>query len=333
MSKSIFFITLILFTACTSGVNRTVKNENEIENYKSYVDKQGEFDNNRFLRDNSGTWVCYKFHKDTIDDYSGNSNFDLSEAKELSDYFYFKITDDTIIANGVFKMPIYAYSRGKESLSYGEGKYINMLSQSQLDSSVQNYYFIRPIDNLQYCEYQERLMKKGDVLPIFGFTRPYKRFAPFSGLFANYDNQFITSYNSFLYYFRKGEPYKDNLKDTGIPSLTDNRFVVNRTYENCSIKEAAYKLIEEFPKGTESLLIADDDPGESAEQELSFPTTSFELYSTVYKWEGQDKLTIRVGKNSNCTFVFEFNKQGNNVSVKYWNDVVFPFEKGYCSYN
>ena len=55
----------------------------------------------------------------------------------------------------------------------------------------------------------------------------------------------------------------------------------------------------------------------------------YDASPTEYIWKGKDKLTAKIYKTDNSTYVFEFVKKGSDVKVKYWNDVTFPFEEGY----
>ncbi len=157
----------------------------------------------------------------------------------------------------------------------------------------------------------------------------YREGDPFCDWKLCYPGYIVMEFKGYNYYFKKGNP--NNKGITGIPSDDNNRFRVNRTYSNCTIKEAVYKLIEDFPKGTEGLLAFSDEPNEKGEMETWFPDSSGFNYgeSTQYIWYNKDSVTVRVNKTKNSTFVFEFKKEGNDVQVKYWNDVVFPFEKGY----
>ncbi len=320
----ITFIVLVLLSSCSRSENKRKENENKektrLEEYLSYS-KDSVFDKERFLDDLNGDWICYKYVEDG--EYYPNFLRDKKWADEFREYFYFRISNDTIISS-IYKMPIDVSIVNIANLNKFAQATLNNIVKDSAYSSLNPIYKVHGENGMYYSQYWDLLIEQGDTIP-------YVEDIPLGGSIWCFPNYLVIDNYGYYWYFKKGVP--NNKEIIGMPSNVNSRFIVNRTYENCSIKEAAYKLMEEFPKGTEALLIADDDPGESAEQELSFPTTSFELYSTVYKWEGQDKLTIRVGKNSNCTFVFEFNKQGNNVSVKYWNDVVSPFEKGYCSYN
>ncbi len=321
------------FISCQqTNISKTEKNSiNKKNSTKPYVEYMnlGKFNSLNLLNDLSTTWTCYNYYRDNENNYSDDYFFDEDYAKELSRYFYFQIKRDTLIANNRFKIPIYAYSKKLDNLSFGEEEYINLLRGSEQDTTIQDYYFIRPFKNQVYCEYHEVQMEKGDTLPVFGTTSPFKRFAPFSSMFAYYDSFLITSFDGYIYIFKRGQPYNKWNKDIGIPSSIDNRFVVNRTYSNSTIKEAAYKLIEEFPKGTQSFLIEDDEPNEKGEPNIFFCDASFEMYTTKYDWKNPNELTVTIGHSENCTFVFEFVKKGNDVHVKYWNDVVFPFEEGY----
>jgi len=82
------------------------------------------------------------------------------------------------------------------------------------------------------------------------------------------------------------------------------------------------------------LLAFDDEPNEKGEIETWFPETSGFNYgsSTEYIWQNEKKVIARVMKSKNSTFIFEFVKKGNDVHIKYWNKVVFPFEDGYKGY-
>jgi len=53
----------------------------------------------QFFKDYKGTWVCYKYCKDTVQEQYDGFKYDEAAAKEFAWYYSFSITDDTIVVN------------------------------------------------------------------------------------------------------------------------------------------------------------------------------------------------------------------------------------------
>ncbi|GAF05754.1 hypothetical protein [Saccharicrinis fermentans] len=296
------------------------------EIHNSYMNN-GVFNSKDFLKNNRGSWICYKYEKDTVRPKYPMFEYDQMQALEMSKYYNLRISDDTLTVYDIFKLPLTSYSMCIDSLeAYGLKLIYDTFHQgANLNTNIKWVYNIDIENGIRYKKYCEDLMLKGDTIPYYDFIKD-----PISISIWCFPEIMSFYYDGYNFYLKKGIPNNKGIK--GIPSDMHNRFEVIRTYSNCTIKEAAYKLIEEFPKGTQGFLIADDEPNENGEQELFFCDNSFEMYTTKYDWKSPDELTVTVGHGRNCNFVFEFEKQENDVHVKYWNDVVFPFEEGYEGY-
>jgi hypothetical protein len=305
----------------------------KIENAREAQDKvKDSIRTKLFFKDYKGTWVCYKYCKDTVQYKYDGFRYDEVAAKEFARYYSFAITDDTIVVNGIFKEPVdlesYTYAK-LSNMEYYYQHYTMFLSDLNLleiDSLKEDIMGLASSHNfMNYQKYCDQQMAKGDTIPYFDSSADAVSTDKwcFSGIVA-------INYKGYNYYFKRGVPKMKGI--VGLPSDMYNRFSVVRVYKNSTIKEAVYKMIEEFPKGTEELLFTPmSDGGDDTVYEPYLPMESGLPYpsSTEYFWEGKDKLTTRTFKDYNSTFVFEFVKKGSDVKVKYWNDVTFPFEEGY----
>ncbi len=323
MNKLIIVIFLTLFMGCIRGGGERKINMSPLQKYLSYsVDSV--FNSKQYLKDISGQWVCYAYERDN--EYYPNFEEDEAFNKEFSKYFYFEIINDTIKFS-IYKMPIKCEKFELTKCNkVAQERFNYLLSKDSCNSTLSFAYTIRGVNKMYYEEYQEKMMDKGDTLPSFEDCSLGIKMWCFPNYIA------IQTYGCY-WYFKKGISIKKGIQ--GMPSNNTSRFTVNRTYTNCTIKEAVYKLIEDFPKGTVRLLAFSDEPNEKGDIETWFPDTSGFNYgeSTQYIWHNDSSVTVRVHKTKNSTFVFEFNKEGKDVHAKYWNDVVFPFEKGYKSEN
>lgn len=320
VSELTLLVTLVL-SSCVGGKQKNTAGEelSPSQRYMSYI-VDGVFDSEQYLKDVSGTWVCYKYAKDTVTPKSHLFYFDEDMAKELNRYYYFTIDSNEITAVDMFSIPIDSYELELDSFHWRLlATFNNFRSDIGLNDTLKYVYNIDPIDRYAYRDYLHNQMEKGDTLPYYNSD-----YYPKIASIWCFPEILVFCFNGYNYYFKKGEPNNEGI--VGIPSDQNNRFIVNRIYENCSIEEAAYKLIEDFPYGTEGLLFPSD---ENSDPEPFFSHTSLDLYATVYDWRSQDELIVRALRNRNCTFVFEFKQMGDDVYVKYWNDVVFPYEEDY----
>lgn len=323
---------LIIFCHIAISCNISVKKNlpiemgpNEIHN--NYMNN-GTFNKSLFLKDNSGPWICYKYEKDTITPRYKLFEYDDNYAKEFSNNYYFFFSGDTLIANNVYKIPIEFYARTVDTIIYNKDIY--MYDNFTLNSDIQSINFVyktKTENYIRYKDYCDLLMTYGDTIPYYN-----NEVDPITSTLVCFPEVLALTFKGYNYYFKKGKPKSNGI--VGIPSDVSNRFTVNRTYANCTIEDAVYKLIKDFPKGTMGLLAFSDEPNEKGEIERWFPKKSGFNYgeSTEYIWHNKNSVTARVYKHKNSTFVFEFIKKGDDVHVKYWNDVVFPFEDGYEEY-
>lgn len=314
------FVVILFLISC---VGNTPKNESAtslltpVDKYSSYV-VDSVFDSEQFLKDMSGTWVCYKYAKDTVTPKSHMFYFDESMAFELSRYYYFTIDKDEFTANDIFSISIDSYDLEVDSFHWRLfDTFNNFRTDIGLKDTLKYVYNIEPVDSYTYREYLHNLMEKGDTLPYYNSDY----YPKISSIWC-FPEVLVFCFNGYNYYFKKGDPNNEGI--IGIPSDRNNRFIVNRVYKSCTIEESAYKLIEDFPSITEGLMDRDRETGESY-----FWNSSGEFNATIYDWKNEDEVIVRAIQSRNCTFVFEFNQVGDDVHIKYWNDVVFPFEEGY----
>lgn len=312
----------LILSSCVGATQKKEAGGEELPPLQAYMSYTVDsvFDSQRFLTSASGDWVCYKYEKDTGRIKYPHFSYDESRAMELQKYYSFSIGNDTLTVNSLFSIPIYSYSRNIESLGRSNRESFLIFSGS-IDGSneMDIVYRIGPKDGLRYKELADSLIGQGDTVSYYSFVKD-----PMTSVLWCFPDVIALYFEGYNYYFKKGEPNNEGI--VGIPSDQNNRFIVNRIYESCSIEEAAYKLIEDFPYGTEGLLFPSD---ENSDPEPFFSHTSLDLYATVYDWRSQDELIVRALRNRNCTFVFEFKQMGDDVYVKYWNDVVFPYEEDY----
>jgi len=327
-------ILMSVFVLLLLGCNgKTVNHKKQVQiteanKYESYFSNEV-FNSEQFLKDNSGPWVCFKYVKDTVRSKYPMFEYDENYAKEISRYYSFVFRQDTLVVNNQFRIPISCYVDKVDSLlKLGLGKtYRTYHTESETVANEKIVYSIGSKKGMRYKDYCEELMKKGDTIPYYNFANDPIR--PSRWCFPNVIAFYHDGYN---YYFKKGK--SKNTGIIGIPSDKNNHFIVQKTYSHCTIEEAVYKMIEDFPKGTMNLLDYDDEPDVNGEFKGSFPQTSGFNYgeSTQYIWHNDNSVTVRVGKTRNSTFVFEFKKKDKDVYVKYWNDVTFPFEEGFHGY-
>lgn len=313
----ISFVLIISLISCVGGAqkkNIAFEELTPVQRYKSYT-VDSVFDSEKYLKDLSGLWICHYYEKDPISRNNSLFEFNESYAKEFAKYVVFRFDLDTLIVNNLFRVPIQCELRKYDSFN----RFAQERFRYYMGSDTVNYvYLIRGRGNVDYEEMHKQWRERGLVAPF------YYRGDPLCDWKWSFPSGIIMEHNGYNYYFKKGEPNNEGI--VGIPSDQNNRFIVNRIYESCSIEEAAYKLIEDFPYGTEGLLFPSD---ENSDPEPFFSHTSLDLYATVYDWRSQDELIVRALRNRNCTFVFEFKQMGDDVYVKYWNDVVFPYEEDY----
>ena len=311
----------------------TVKTENAREAQDKVKDS---IRTKQFFKDYKGTWVCYKYCKDTVQYKYDGFRYDEVAAKEFARYYSFAITDDTIVVNNIFKQSIdfsiydyadfleYRSQYKKICMFYNDLGYV--VDKDSLESKLAG--LICPRDSEDYQNYYDQQAAKGDTIPYFDYRESsvitYQWC--FSGIVA-------INHKGYNYYFKRGVPKTKGI--VGLPSDMYNRFSVVRVYKNSTIKEAVYKMIEEFPKGTEELLFRPmSDGGDDTVYEPYLPMESgkYDASPTEYIWKGKDKLTAKIYKTDNSTYVFEFVKKGSDVKVKYWNDVIFSYQEGYRHY-
>lgn len=334
MKKKLLFFPFMVFVFVISCNNQSENKQNIrddqgifrekdlAQKYKGYI-KSGTFDYESFYNENKGSWICFKYERDSLETKYPGFEYDDKSAKEFSNFFWFEIQRDSIVFNNTYKIPIDLFYQPIDSFPKSGRIRIKYLSMNDsVNMSLPFYYFIDMQDQMRYVNYHEEKMIQGDTLPYYAQVAD-----PFSCRKYIYPNYIAFEYHGYNYYFKPGIPKSEGI--IGIPSDINNHFEVKRVYKKCGIEQAAYKFIEEFPAGAMSLLIESDDPSMPG---LSFSYESIELNTTEYRWINKDNLIIRVGEHLNCQLVFEFKKVGEDVHVKYWNDVVFPFEKGYQEY-
>ncbi len=316
-------LSFVIFLFLISCVGNTQKTESAsklltpLEKYSSYT-VDSVFNSEQFLEDVSGTWVCYKSEKDSIRIKYPMFNYDEAMAVEMERYYYLSIEDDNLVVNNSFSIPIFSYSWPIDSLGKRNNESFLIFAEGiNQQYRYEEIYRIKAKNGVRYKELADSLINIGDTIPYYNFIKD-----PMTSLIWCYPDVMAMYFEGYNYYFKKGEPNNEGI--IGIPSDRNNRFIVNRVYKSCTIEESAYKLIEDFPSGTENLLERDRETGESY-----FWDSSGEFNATVYDWKNEDEVIVSVGLNRNCTFVFEFNQVGDDVHIKYWNDVVFPYEEEY----
>lgn len=220
-----YFFTL---HSCYGG-NRKLKieqdNEKNIQTYKEFSEK-------KFLKDQEGTWICYKYIRDSTHSVD---IYDENYAKEFLKHSYFTIYGDTLSGVDIYNTPIYAYKYPVKFKEYDDESVFIVQFKPQEDSLI----FIMPYNPYEY--YWEN-----------GVDLPYYNEAPLNTIKMYYNDDFITYNRGYFFFFKKGIKSKDS--GYGVPGDDRNYFKVTMDFEDISMEDMCNKFISDYPYGGSQLL-------------------------------------------------------------------------------
>ena len=223
--RSVLLLTsLIAIVACNGGRKQEASAVSLMQTPDSV---EREFSEADFLKEQQGTWVCYKYVKD-----KSGEEFDENYAKEFMKYAYFEISGNVLCTNEIYRMDLYAYRYSTHLSKYNDPS----LYIAALNPKADSLTFIAPYDSYEsYWETNTEII-------------PYYTDHPIIKTQLFWEDNFITYDRGYFFYFKKGTPEHDHIM-IGMPGDERNYFKVEKLYKDTTMEKLLADLQTDFPYG------------------------------------------------------------------------------------